>query len=122
MPDLLYLESLLAHLNEPADHITDIDGHAVAHREPAVIFPSEDRDVVFIRFRRGLRDREERVRDADVHALVLAVKACGRQVVHARQVRAPVPVDREPCQLRERPLVLSVRSLDLVDIEPRLKR
>ena len=85
----------LFHGQEPVDHIGVIVRWRVAHGQPAVIRPAEQRDVVFVGlFRRG-RDREPAVRDHDVDALILPMQRGRGEVVHFREVGAAVPFDRQ---------------------------
>ena len=57
------------------------------------------------------------MRDDDVDALVHAIQAGRRQVVHLGQVRAAVPLNRQLCQLLDRPVIFRVRRPKLGDVK-----
>ena len=120
MSDLLDLEALVTHGREPVDDVSGIDGRAVAHGKQPVVRPPEQRDAVLIRFSGRLHDREKRMGDTNIYALVIPVQRRSRQVVHAREVRPAVPLDRQLRQLVQGPPVLLVRLPELLDVEPGL--
>ena len=74
-------EPALAHLDEPVDYVCMVDRRTVAHGQPSVILPSEQRNVIFVRLSVGDSHREKGVRDYDIHALVVADKGGGSEVM-----------------------------------------
>ena len=117
VPDLGDLKAHLPHPHKPRDDLRVVDGLVVTHAQPAVLLPAEQRDVVLLGLDGRGRDREPTVRDNDVDALVHAVQAGRRQVVHLGQVGAAVPLDRQLCQLLDRPVIFGIRRPKLRDVK-----
>ena len=127
--DLPDPEPARLHHLEPAHDRRVVVRRRVAHIEPAVVAPAEQRDVVLLGLLCSGHDREPAVRDHDLDALILPVQARRRQVVELRQVRAAVPVNTKPSEVvqlflrrphrvdAQRLARCLVRSPELVDIE-----
>ena len=117
------------HGNKPRHHPVVVVGRRVAHLQPPVVLPAEQRDIILVGLFRRCRDGEPAVRDHDVNSLVLPMQTCRRQVVQLGKVCPAVPLHREPGQdpqllLQRRvlrnPQLLSgspVRPPELVDVE-----
>ena len=94
----------------------------VGHIQPAVLLPTEQRDLILLRLDDGGRPREPCVRNDDVYAFVVAEEATGRQVVQFRKVCAAIPTDRQLRELPIVPVVLLVALAELLDVKPCLDR
>ena len=60
MSYLLDFETHGPHLDEPVDNVADGHGRVVAHSQPAMVRPVEERNAVFVLLGRRLGYREER--------------------------------------------------------------
>ena len=79
--DAANFEALRAPRRVPLDHVVVVEHLVVAHIEPAVVLPAEERDLVLLRLLRRSDDREPAVRDDDVHTLVVPEQARRGQIV-----------------------------------------
>ena len=102
----------------PADNVAVVGHRVVAHIQPPVIRPSKQGDLILLGFGHCRRPGEPAVWDQDVHALIVAKHTASRQVVELGQVRAAIPLDGQPGQLLQAPVVAAVRAPPLLHVKP----
>ena len=114
LPDF---ESALAHIYKPVNHVSVVNGGAVAQRQPSVLRPAKERNVVLVCFNVRGNHREKCVGDDDIRPLVLSKERRSREVMELGKVCSAVPVNGQLCQLVQAPVVFVVAASEFVDVE-----